>query len=414
MSRAVARPWRVLAACLAAGALGACGGGAGTGGVAPPTNPLPTGANVAPLLIDAGILAVDVNVPSVSVTICAPGTATCQTIDHILVDTGSTGLRIMAAALGTLKASSLPQVGGSANPTWECLVFADGYSWGSLRTADVKIANGSAAKQQIQLIGDPAITVAPLDCAAGGAPENTPGSFAANGVLGVSPLQYDCDSACETIANPGGLGFYYACPGGACTGITMPKASQVQNVVPALSGGNGDGIAIMVPQIPDEGSTTITGALVLGIDTQSNNQLGSATVLAVDPVFGEFRTTYKGTVLPGGFIDSGSNGLFFPDATLTQCKTMTGFYCPSSTVSLTATNSAFGGSATSTVSFKVGNAELLTTTHGSYAAFNNLGGPDPATSSSFDFGMPFFYGRTVFVGFEGQTSSAGAGPYFAY
>lgn len=405
---------RWLAAIVAMAALAACGGGAGSGGTTPPSNPVPTGSNVVPLLIDAGIGATGVNIPSVSVEICAPGTTNCQTIDHILLDTGSTGLRIMAAALSTLKASSLPQVGGAANPTWECLIFADGYSWGSLRTVDVKLANGTATNQQVQLIGDPAITVAPADCAAGGAPENTPSSFGANGVLGVSPLQYDCGSACETIANPAGLGFYYACPGGACTGITMAKANQVQNVLPALSGGNGNGIAIVVPQIHDEGSTTVTGALVLGIDTQSNNPLGTATVLAVDPVFGEFRTTYKGTVLPGGFLDTGSNGFFFPDASITECKNMAGFYCPAATLSLSAVNSAYGGSASSTVAFKVGNAELLTTTHGSYAAFNNLGGPDAATSSSFDFGMPFFYGRSVYVGFEGQSTSGGNGPFFAY
>jgi hypothetical protein len=41
-----------------------------------------------------------------SVTVCAPGTSSCQTIDGILVDTGSTGLRVLASSM-TL---SLPQV----------------------------------------------------------------------------------------------------------------------------------------------------------------------------------------------------------------------------------------------------------------------------------------------------------------
>src|SRR5712691_10424984 len=40
-----------------------------------------------------------------SVLVCVPGQSTCQVIDGILVDTGSSGLRILASAL-TL---SLPQ-----------------------------------------------------------------------------------------------------------------------------------------------------------------------------------------------------------------------------------------------------------------------------------------------------------------
>ena len=32
----------------------------------------------------------------------------------------------------------------------------------------------------------------------------------------------------------------------------------------------------------------------------------------------------------------------------------------------------------------------------------------------FDFGVPFFYGRTVFTGIEGTTAGSAAGPYYAY
>jgi len=44
------------------------------------------------------------------------------------------------------------------------------------------------------------------------------------------------------------------------------------------------------------------------------------------------------------------------------------------------------------------------------AAFSNLGGD----FSIFDWGLPFFFGRTVFIGIEGQSSSLGTGPYFAF
>lgn len=36
----------------------------------------------------------NVNTPYVSVNVCEPGTTKCQTINNVLLDTGSTGLRI--------------------------------------------------------------------------------------------------------------------------------------------------------------------------------------------------------------------------------------------------------------------------------------------------------------------------------
>jgi hypothetical protein len=40
--------------------------------------------------------------------------------------------------------------------------------------------------------------------------------------------------------------------------------------------------------------------------------------------------------------------------------------------------------------------------------------PYNTTDPSFDWGLPFFYGRTVYTAIENQSTPAGVGPYFAF
>src|SRR6185312_3563344 len=94
-----------------------------------------TPANTLDVVIDSGPAALASptgNVPYATVTICATGTSTCQTIDHILVDTGSTGLRV---EYGALNASMLTALQGTyaktgADPVGECYQYLDGYVFG--------------------------------------------------------------------------------------------------------------------------------------------------------------------------------------------------------------------------------------------------------------------------------------------
>ncbi|HET6899476.1 MAG TPA: DUF3443 family protein, partial [Vicinamibacteria bacterium] len=84
-----------LAALLAALLLPACGGGAG----GPTTASAPVVNNVQPVQVDLGPTGDYVNGIFTSVTICVPGTTRCQSIDDVLVDSGSVGLRLLASVV---------------------------------------------------------------------------------------------------------------------------------------------------------------------------------------------------------------------------------------------------------------------------------------------------------------------------
>jgi hypothetical protein len=289
--------------------------------------------------------------------------------------------------------------------------FVDGYTWGSLRSADIKIASEQASSLTVNVIDDSAVPgiAAPADCSGATPSINSITAFGANGVLGVQFFKEDCP-ACTTQIIPG---TYYSCFGANCQGTSVTLAQQVQNPVIHFPIDN-NGIIMQLPSVPSAGLFAARGSLIFGIGTQSNNQLGTVTVLNVNPVTGNFTTTYKGQALNQSFIDSGSNGYFFNDAALTACTKSfaSGFYCPTSVQVLSATNTSFTG-VTSNVSFNVANAESLVTNQPTYTAFSNLAGSN-SLSSSFDWGLPFFYGRNVYVAIEGQSTASGLGPFIAY
>ena len=379
---------------------------------ATPSAPAVQGQNVLPIIVDAGPLPSTyptVNVPYVSVTICSPGSSTnCQTIDHIIVDTGSSGLRIMSSVISPSLALT-QQMASSTATLDECLQFADGYTWGSVKTADVQLGGEPVISSlAIQVVGDPSIPTAPRSCSRTGPSENTVQTFGGNGILGVSVFQQDCGSSCGTKA---ASGTYYACSGIACQSVAVGLANQIQNPVGLLASDN-NGVIIVLPSIPTTGATTVSGSLILGIGTQSNNSLGSATVYLLDPTLGTLTTVLNSQSYTGSFIDSGSNALFFQDSGITQCTSSigSGFYCPASALLLTATNQGTNGSGT--VNFSVANADSLFG-NTSYAAFSNLAGT-AITGGGFDWGLPFFFGRTVFTAIEGKSSGGVSGPYVAY
>src|SRR4249919_1572375 len=336
------------------------------GGTPASSAPAAPADNVQSIVVNAGPTGDYFNGAFTSVTICAPGqSAGCQTIDGVLVDTGSTGLRVLSSAL-TL---TLPQqVGSSGAPIVECAQFLDGFTWGPVQTADVKLAGERASAVPIQVIDERAFPNIPAACSSSGVAEDTLDNLGANAILGIGLFRQDCGPACAFVgaSNPG---FYYACPATGCQPAAVSLVNQLQNPVALFSRDN-NGVVIQLPAVAAGGAFSVTGSLVYGIGTQSNNGLGSAKVLAVDAL-GNITTIFSGQSYPSSFIDSGSNGIFFLDAGtsgLPVCPDSADFYCPATPQSLTATNRGANG-VTLPALFNVGNADALDSR---FSAFNEI------------------------------------------
>ena len=403
----------VLAACGGGGgsdlsaASGAAAPAAASGSTKTPTTPASAPAavgqsttpNVQPIAVTAAP-GLTRNMLTTSVTICAPGTSNCATIDNIQVDTGSQGLRILASALpASLQLAALPSGSGSVG---ECAVFGGGYTWGAVRSADVRMAGQLAASLPIQLIADPAVPTVPSDCAGTGLAMQTVATLRGNGILGVGLFAADCGGTCNSSAAPR---WYYSCAAsGACQASAQPLAQQVTNPVSAFPLDN-NGVVIDLPAVAAGGAPSVAGSLIFGIGTQANNVLGGATVLRANSQSGYVTTVSGAQTYSQSYLDSGSNALFIANAGLPECGL---WYCPAATVSASASIRGTDGTS-STVAYSVGNSRTLFNSTNN--AFDNLAG---ITSNSFGWGLPFFYGRRIYTAIESRLTSAGSGPYYAF
>jgi hypothetical protein len=416
---------RNVAGLVAAGLIGlsgllfvSCGGGGGGGASLAPT-PAPTNpSNVVSVIVDAGPDPASnptANTLYTTVTVCVPGSTTsCQTIDHIQVDTGSYGLRLLAPVL-TL---SLPvTMASDGNSLVECTQFVDGYSWGPILSADIQVGEETASSVPIQVIGSSAFATVPANCSATGTAEDTVATFGANGILGIGVFEQDCGTNCAppNTANT----FYYSCSASACVEIAVALNSQVLNPIRLFTTDN-DGSILVLPSVAAPGTTTLTGSLIFGIDTQSNNASGSETILGLDPVNGDFTTVFNSQTLTQSFLDSGTNGIFFDYTALTLCSdpNFKGFYCPALPTSIAATLTGTNNTSIAE-SFTVDNAQSLATNNPTFSVLPTLAGTfstatSSNTSNTFDWGLPFFYGRRVATAIENQRTTVGTGPYVAF
>ena len=344
--------------------LAACGGGSSN---SPWLLKAATDVNVADLLVDSGPDGNGVNRLYTSVTICKPGSPTlCRTIDHVLVDTGSVGLRLLASEVSTdLQLSAAKSTNG--NVLLGCANFLDGsFAWGPLALADVKLGGLTAADTTVQLVGH----------------------------SDYDRFQTQCSA-------------------------TLATDKQLQQVVARFPTDN-NGFAIQMDSVPNSGTSTANGKMIFGLGTRSNNQFPTLQVLATTSQGYLFGTLGSSSALAGGsfsstFLDTGSNGIFF-DSSLPNCTPPndSGFYCPLTDIAFNVVLGSLGA-VQAKGSFTLTNAAALF--QKGNAALPTLGGSLSA-SGLLDLGLPFFYGKTVVIGIDGMSAtgvgaSTATGPFYA-
>ncbi len=416
--------WMQVAALVAAASLvAACGGGGGDSGssssnsgndginslpAGPTQQPIAVGAaNTVAITVDKGLKNV-INIPTVSVQICAPRTTNCQIIDHVQLDTGSYGLRIVSTALNATLAPALPvTLVNGAQQLAECASFADGFTWGSVRTADVTLGQKQAASLPVQIIGDLAAASVPASCS--GVPENTVDDLRVNGILGIGVMPNDCGTTCSDPSQAPTSSNYYGCTGNTCTRTVAATGVQVANPVPKFSGDN-NGVIVQLPPVPNTGAASAQGTLVFGINTQPNNALTAAQSFLSDAAGDLPGSTFNGNPAVALF-DTGSNGYFFDDSTLAACgSNEPGFYCPPTAQTRPFTVKGTG-SASATVDMNVVSAATLISSGGNFA-FNDVAG-EGIRAGWVDLGLPFFFGRYVYYGMD-LSATGGPAPFIAF
>ena len=338
----------------------------------------------------------------VQITVCVPGTQSCTTIDDVMVDTGSTGLRLEASAVPPWL--RLPAVlGPNHQPLAECLRFVGDDAWGPLQRADLRIGGLTASGLPIQIIDD----------AAAPQPASCPRSDVhptSNGTLGIGSHLTDCQGECRQSQS---APLYFQCEGERCDPLEGPVAEAYRLPNPVSSfDGHDNGVVFDLPDLADEGSVDSVGTLTIGVGTAGDDRLDAAAIVILNER-GRFMTLYGGRDYPDSYIDSGTETLIVPDDALPRCSGMTWAFCVAPVVTREAVMVGRDG-ARYELAFRVGDYRHIR--QRGFGASAEIAVAAMPRSGAFVWGAPFFLGKRVAVVLEGRAvpSVAGLeGPFYA-
>uniref|UniRef100_E6QSZ8 DUF3443 family protein n=1 Tax=mine drainage metagenome TaxID=410659 RepID=E6QSZ8_9ZZZZ len=341
-----------------------------------------------------------VNQPYVTVRIC-DASNNCQNIDHVMVDTGSYGLRLFASAVTlNLQPETTTPSGGGSQPVGECASFVSSYTWGPVRKATVMLNGESAASIPVQIIADSTFASVPTSCSNNAGPSiSTVQDLGANGILGVGLFKHDGGS-------------YYACSGSSgtsCVSVTLAASSQVVNPVAAFSSADNNGVILSLPSVPATGQQSATGTLTFGLDTQADNALAGFSIVPADSS-GYISSNFNHQAFTQTYIDSGSNFNFL---------ILTGGYPTDSNGNYTPPNPvSFPMSLSSPVSANSASSVFYLDPQPQSFTFNAYPGLASnygvVLSSQADLGASWLYGHSVAYAINGNTLVEGTAPFYGF
>ena len=351
--------------------------------------------NTVPLIVDSGYNGNANNRAFITITVCQPGTNICQSIDHVMVDSGSVGLHIASSQL-TL--TGLPPIEYNGNALYNCSQYDSGYNFGPMVTADIKIGGEIASNVPLSIFNDSAPSNVPSSCSNGQSLIDVASEFGAKAIMGVGVINPP-----NSLVYPG----LYTCNSTSCTNLDSSAAintSLVVNVISAFSQDN-NGVIFNLPSVESATNTPVIGSLTFGINTQANNVPPQSLYVVngnpnsyssgVGPV-GYFMANNGSETTPAIF-DSGTPTLQFYSATIPQCTGVwAGTYCPDpSPQNWLPTVSSYNGNESIPLALSIVNYSSYFSPPAIFPGVGQVQAPSSFTS----FGLPFFYGNTIYARF---------------
>jgi hypothetical protein len=335
----------------------------------------------------------------VDVTVCNAARQ-CRTVPDVLVDTGSTGLRLLRGALDGLDLAPVKDPRGRALSNWSS--FGSGDLWGTMHFAQVRV--GAIATTR-------AIPVEVYDLP--GRRDKLPDGYAnvdarreiarmGNGILGISPHRHHA------------RGYYVkgdkaGAPGASrWVEVRVDAARQLTNPIAYFPAPYDNGSVISLPEVDwTSGANRVQGWLGLGIGaaTEALFPHGARVVshdLDDDGLFPAAIGTRRFDVL----VDSGTNALSLDLSHLgvSRHARYASYYDAPAPVPIELAVRSGDDYVRLARPLYVGPTVKYLKERSTHAALPMVVGWDEAPRSLSVLGLPFFYGRTVATGLRGTVN----------